>query len=97
MPLAGDVGRHLHAIGEPHAGDLADSGVRLPRRLCGHLRADPAFERRRIKGRTILERIKTACQGGHGRLGRFVLASSLGELVDGCHEKKKTREGSQTI
>ena len=44
VPLAGDVGSDLHAIGEPDASNLADGGVRLAGGLGGHLGAHPALE-----------------------------------------------------
>ena len=85
MSLARDIGGDLHAVGEPDAGDFTNSGVRLARSLGGHLGADPALEGRGVEGRTILKRVETARQGRHARLRRFVLASSLGELIDGGH------------
>ena len=42
VPLAGDVGVDLHAVGEPDAGDLAQRRVRLLRRGRLHARADAA-------------------------------------------------------
>lgn len=98
MPLARDVGGNFHAVREADAGDLTDSGVRLSRRLRGHLGADAALEGRRIKSRTILERIKTAGQSRHARLGRFALAASLRKLIDGRHlEKEDPRRVSNNI
>jgi len=49
VPLARDIGSDFHTIREPDAGDLADGGVRLSRRFSGHLGADAALKRRRIK------------------------------------------------
>lgn len=77
VAFARDVGGHFHAVREPYAGDLADSGVRLSRSLRGHLGAHTALERRGIEGRTIFERIETACQSRHGRLQRPRLAPFL--------------------
>ena len=85
VPFSGDVGGNLHPVRESHTGDLTNSRVRLTRRLGGHLGTHAALEWRRIKGRSILESIKTAGESGYGRLRRFVLAPSLGELIDGGH------------
>ena len=97
MPLSGDVGGDLHPVGETDAGDLADSGVRLARGLGGHLGADTALEWRGIKGRAVLERIKATGERRHGRLRRFALTASLGELIYCCHLEKEDPEGSMTI
>jgi len=97
MPHARNVGGHFHAVRKADAGNFADGGVRLPRSLRGHFRADAALERRWIKSRTIIECIETACKGEHARLRRFALAPLSGKLIDGGHEKKKTRSGSVTI
>ena len=85
VTFAGDVGGHFHAVSETNASDLTDSGVRLARCLSRHLRANAAFERRRIKSGAILERIKTASERRLTRLRRFVLTSSLGQLIDCGH------------
>ena len=85
VPFARNIGRNFHPVGEPDAGNLADSGVWLTRRLGGHLGADPAFEGRGVIGRTILERIKTAGKRRHCRLRRSTLAPFPGKLVDGGH------------
>ena len=49
MSLAGNIGRHFHAVRKPHAGDFADGGVRLPGSLRGHLGADAALIGRGIE------------------------------------------------
>ncbi len=46
MPLAGDVRRHLHLVGEPYPGYLSEGGVRLPRRLGPDLNTHAALLRR---------------------------------------------------
>src|SRR6476620_7433701 len=43
VPDARDVGRDLHLVGQPHAGDLAQRGVRLLRRHRSNLEADPTL------------------------------------------------------
>src|SRR6478735_3220720 len=43
VPDARDVGRDLHLVGQAHAGDLAQRGVRLLRRHRSNLEADPAL------------------------------------------------------
>src|SRR5580765_5429419 len=45
VPLARDVARHLDAVRQPHARDLAQRGVRLLRRGGVDARADPALLR----------------------------------------------------
>ena len=85
MSHARNIGGYFHSIREANARNLTNRGVRLSRSFRGHFRADAALERRRIIGRTIFKRIETARQSEHARLGRFILATSLGELVDGGH------------
>src|SRR5215218_1689340 len=46
VPLAGDVRRDLHLVGQAHAADLAQGGVRLLRRGRVDARADAAPLRR---------------------------------------------------
>ena len=93
VPLARDVGSHFHPVREAHTGDLADSGVRLPRRLGGHLGTDAALEGRGIERRPIRERIKSARQRRHFCLRCFIFTPSFGELVDGCHLRKPANAG----
>ena len=85
MPLAGDICGHFHAVGEADASDFTNGGVRLTRSLGSHLRTHSSFERRWIKSRAILKRIKTASERRLTRLRRFILTSSLRELVDCGH------------
>lgn len=85
MPFARNISGHFHAVCQADTGDLANGGVRLSRGLRGHFGTDTALEGRGIKRRAILQRIKTAGQREHARLGRFVLTASLGELIDGGH------------
>jgi len=65
MPFAGNVGGDLHAVGEPHTGDLADSGVGLSWSLRRHTRAHASLEGRIEMRRAVLERVETAreCHG----------------------------------
>ncbi len=93
MPFSRDIGRNLHAVCEPHASNLADSGVRLPRRLRGHLGANTALEWRGVEGRAIFKCIKTARQSRHARFARLILTASLRELVDGGHLEKEDPRG----
>ncbi len=62
VPFARNVCRDFHAVRETHAGDLAESGVRLFRSRCRNFRADSALERRRIVDRAILKHIESARQ-----------------------------------
>src|SRR3712207_1606770 len=50
VALAGDVGRDLHAAREPDAGDLAEGGVRLLRRVRVDAGADAPALRRALQG-----------------------------------------------
>src|SRR6266542_5175065 len=57
VPDAGDVARHLEAIGEPDAGDLAEGRVRLLGSRSVDAHADPALLRRLLeRGRLLLDR-----------------------------------------
>jgi len=95
VTLAGNVGGDLHAVGEADAGDLANSGVRLPRRLGGHLGTDAALEGRRIIGRTIRERIKAARERYDFGLATLVATTLLGELIDGHLFRKPAMAGCE--
>src|SRR5437867_1813364 len=53
VPDAGDVGRHLDPVGEPHARDLAQRRVRLLRRLGEDAHADAALLRADLQGGTL--------------------------------------------
>lgn len=85
VALARNVGRHLHTVGEADAGDLTNSGVRLPRGLGGHLGADAALEGRRVESRAVRKRVEATGKRRLTRLRRFVLAPFLGQLIDGGH------------
>ena len=89
VAFAGNIGRHFHAVREPHAGYLADGGIRLSRGLRGHLGAYAALERRRIVGRAVLKRVEAARKSEDLGFPRFVLSTSLRELVDGGHVEKE--------
>jgi len=89
VSLARDVGGDLHAIGEPNTRNLADSRVRLPWGLGGHLGADATLEGRGVIGGAILECIKTARERDNLRLAPFVAAALLCELVYGGHRVAK--------
>lgn len=94
---ARNISRDLHTVREAHTRNLANGRVRLARSFRGHLRADTALKGRRIIGRAILERIKTAGEREHTRLGRLVLAPLSGKLIDGGHLEKEDPRGSKTI
>src|SRR5438876_6571193 len=53
---AGDIARHLEAVGEPHARDLAQRGVRLLRRRDVDARADAALLRALLQRRHLVAR-----------------------------------------
>src|SRR3989442_6232225 len=72
VPLAGDVGPDLHLVRQAHAGDLAQSRVRLLRRGRVDARADAALL------------LRTAERTGLG-LGLGGLPTLSDELVDGGH------------
>src|SRR6185312_7063513 len=56
VTLARDVARHLEGVGEPHARDLAQRGVRLLRRRRVDARADAALLRAFLKRRHLVAR-----------------------------------------
>src|SRR2546425_7482197 len=72
VPDAGNVGRHLDPVGEPHARDLAQRRVRLLRRLGEDTDADAAL-------------LRADLQRGTLRLGDDLLASLANELADSRH------------
>ena len=86
VPLAGDVGRNLHAVGETDTSDLTDSRVRLAGSLRRHLHAHATLERSRVEGRAVLERVETTAKSHNLGLPGCTLAGFLGELVYGCHD-----------
>ena len=69
---ARNVGRHLNAVGEAHAGDLTKSRIGLLGGLCVHAGADAA-----ALGRTL--------QGGAGGLVAGGRAALLDELMKRWH------------
>src|SRR5512138_1678664 len=71
---AGDVARHLEAVRQPHAGDLAERGVRLLRRRRVDARAHAALLRRLTEGRRLL-------------LHRKLLAPVAHQLADRRHRE----------
>lgn len=88
VSFTGDIGGHFHSIRETHTGNLAESGVRLPRRGRRYLDTDTTLERTVMKGITVLDGIDGI---GHRRrlrlLGRGA-AGTLDELVDRGHRTK---------
>src|SRR5512141_1518126 len=86
VPLAGDVARHLHAVGEPHAAHLAERRVGLLRRGRVDTNADAAPLRARL-------------EGGGRRLVTGGLAALTDELADGRHRgtKPPVRMGPRRI
>jgi len=86
---ARDVGGHFDAVREAHAGDLADSRVRLLRGLGGHLDADAALEWSREERRSVLDRVEGARQSDRLGLGLESLPVGLGKLIDGGHVYNK--------
>lgn len=83
---AGHVSGHFHAIGQAHAGNLADGRVGLLRRFGRDLDADAALERRREETRAIGDRVESARQGDRFGLPLEALAMRFGELVYRWHE-----------
>src|SRR5204863_10085058 len=81
VPLARDVARDLHAVGEPHAGDLAESRVRLLRRGRVHARADAAT----LRGREHLLAALTRLETRRRQLLLGLLAALADELIDAGH------------
>src|SRR5947209_7035158 len=74
MPLARNVRRHFHAVGEPHARDLAERRVRLLRGRGVDAGADAALLRALLEGR-------------RRALGAHLLAATADELIDRRHER----------
>src|SRR3989338_7514464 len=96
VALAGDVGGNLLAVGQAHAGDFADGGVRFAGRGGGHLGADPALKGRRVEDRAVFERVESARQRGRLGFGLKLCASFADELGKSCHLKTKRPEGVST-
>ncbi len=82
---AWDVGSHLKAVGQAHAGDLADSGVRLLGSLGSDLGSHAALERRVEEGRAILKGVEATRQSDRLGLALELASLSLDELVDSRH------------
>src|SRR6185503_18044285 len=76
VPLARNVRRDLHTVGEPHARDLAERGVRLLRRRGVHARADTPLLRALLEGR-------------RRTLGANLLAAATDELIDRGHRAER--------
>src|SRR4029453_1571765 len=72
VAAARDVGRHLDAVGEPHARDLAQRGIRLLRRLGEDADAHAALLRAVLERRAF-------------RLADDLLAPRADELTDSRH------------
>src|SRR5262245_6796442 len=68
----GDVGRHLDAVGQPYARDLAQRGIRLLGRLGKDAHAYPALLRAVLQGRAL-------------GLADNLLAARANELADSRH------------
>src|SRR5436190_17830182 len=81
VTLARNVGGHLHAVGQPHAGDLAKRGVRLLRRGGVHARADPAALGRGQAALAALAGLEARC----GHLLLRPVASLADELILSRH------------
>src|SRR5574340_182891 len=62
---AGDVARHLEAVGEAHAGDLAEGRVRLLGRRRVDARADAALLRRLLESRGLLLHLEPLAAPAH--------------------------------
>ena len=60
MPLAGNVSRHFHAVGQPYAGDFAERGIGLFGSDGEDLDANSPLERRSNFFRPILQNVKIA-------------------------------------
>src|SRR5262249_30787994 len=78
---AGDVGRHLDAVGQPHARDLAERRVRLLRRLGEDADAHTPLLRAVLERRAL-------------RLAHDLLAARANELTDGRHTTPKSRKNA---
>src|SRR3954469_11534711 len=89
VALAGDVRRDLHAVGEPDAGDLAQSRVRLLRRHGVDARAHaPALGRGHLGLAAA-----TGLQAGRGELAAGGLATLADELGGRGHAACKGSSG----
>src|SRR4029077_14282334 len=76
VPDARDVGRDLHLVGQAHAGDLAQGGVRLLRRHGPNLQADASLlGRARDRDLTLTQAVPVLAHGRRLDLGDLALAS----------------------
>lgn len=91
VPHAGDVRRHLHAVRQTHARDLANSGVRLLWRRCRYLRANSTLEWGIVIDRYIFLGIETLTERDRTRLLARSRTGAFGQLIDGCHIKSQSR------
>ena len=89
VALAGDVGGDLHLVGQPHAADLAQGGVRLLRRRRVHARADAAALR---SGHLLLAAL-ARLQAGGGELLLRRLAALAHELGGRRHTARHGSSG----
>ncbi len=80
MTLARNVGGDLHAIGQAHAGDLADGRVRLAGGLGSYFGAYTALKRRRIVDGAVFKHVKAALECRRLRLVGADFASLTDEL-----------------
>lgn len=85
---AGNVGRHFHAVGEPDAGNFANGGVGLARRLGRYFSQHAALERRVKINRPVFEDVERVRQSRRLGLVRRAPALAADELVDGRHKEK---------
>src|SRR5579872_7333190 len=83
VPDARDVGRHLDAVRQPHAGDLAKRGVRLLRRLGEDAHAHAAL-------------LRAVLQRGALGLADDLLAPGADELTDSRHNPEFSKCGVGT-
>src|SRR4029077_12278934 len=87
MADARDVGRDLHLVGQAHAGDLAQGGVRLLRRHGPDLQADPPLlGGARDRDLTLPQAVSVLAHGGLLDLRDLALAAMSHELADRRHE-----------
>src|SRR4051794_16777222 len=89
VPLARDVGRDLHAVGEAHARALAQRGVRLLRRRGVDARADPAA----LRGGEPLLAALPRLQAGRRDLLLRLGAALADELIDAWHTAGDASKG----
>src|SRR3982751_787058 len=89
VALARDVARDLHAVRQPHAGDLPQSRVRLLRRGRVDARADAAALRSREDLLAALARLETRRR----QLLLGLLAALADELVDARHAAQDASSG----